>query len=65
MWQGRWLESYQHIENIEFALSRMSNRRPTMTVLSQCFPYIESNYHQLDEVFSAFYPEILTASKRF
>lgn len=65
MWEGRWLESYQHIENIEFALRRMSSRRPTMKVLAECFPYIESNYHQLDEVFSAFYPEILTASKRF
>lgn len=65
MWQGQWLESYQHLDNIEFALSRMSQRRPTMNVLVECFPYLEANYHQLNEVFSTFYPEILTASKRF
>ncbi|RTZ17417.1 DUF479 domain-containing protein [Vibrio aquaticus] len=65
MWQGQWLESYQHLDNIEFALNRMSQRRATMGVLAECFPYLETNYHQLNEVFSTFYPEILTAAKRF
>jgi len=65
MWNGGWLESYQQLENIEFALNRMSQRRPTMGVLAECFPYLEKNYRDLNEVFTCFYPEILTASKRF
>lgn len=65
MWQGRWLESYQHIENIDYALQRMSHRSPRMGKLSECFPHIERNYQQLNETFSLFYPQVLTASKSF
>jgi acyl carrier protein phosphodiesterase len=65
MWQGRWLESYQDIENIEFALQRMSLRSPRMSALVECFPYVEKNYIELEALFAAFYPEILNASKRF
>ncbi|EGA65001.1 ACP phosphodiesterase [Vibrio brasiliensis] len=65
MWQGQWLSSYQHIENIEFALQRMSNRSARMARLADCFPYLERNYHQLDELFTSLYPQILTASKSF
>jgi len=65
MWQGRWLESYQHLDNIEFALHRMSSRNPRMERLRECFPYIERNYEQLNAIFSSFYPDVLTASKSF
>ncbi|KJY83827.1 ACP phosphodiesterase [Vibrio galatheae] len=65
MWQGGWLESYQHLDNIEFALQRMSQRSPRMEHLQHCFPYIERNYDQLSETFSSFYPDVLTASKSF
>ncbi len=65
MWQGRWLESYQTLDNIDFALQRMSQRSMRMTRLNECFPYLERNYQQLSAVFSRFYPEVLTASRRF
>lgn len=65
MWQGRWLESYQHLDNIEYALQRMSARSPRMSRLSDCFPHIERNYDHLVETFSTFYPDVLTASKSF
>ncbi|MEZ8100878.1 acyl carrier protein phosphodiesterase [Vibrio bivalvicida] len=65
MWQGRWLESYEHMGNIERVLQRMSSRTPRMERLSECFPYIERNYEQLNETFSTFYSDVLTASKSF
>lgn len=65
MSEGRWLQSYQHIENIEFALQRMSHRSPRMVTLVDCIPYLQQNYHQLDELFAQLYPQILTASKSF
>ncbi|MCG6322274.1 ACP phosphodiesterase, partial [Vibrio alginolyticus] len=34
MWSGRWLQSYQDLDNIEFARHRMSQRSPRMADLS-------------------------------
>ncbi|MDN3611709.1 ACP phosphodiesterase [Vibrio ostreicida] len=65
MWQGKWLQSYQDLDNIGLALQRMSMRSPKMARLADCFPFLEQHYLTLNEVFSEFYPEILTASKRF
>ncbi|WP_039958378.1 acyl carrier protein phosphodiesterase [Vibrio sinaloensis] len=65
MWQGKWLESYQDMDNIEFALQRMSQRSPRMEKLNQCIPYLNRHYDELTEVFARFYPEVLNASKRF
>ncbi|KGY11542.1 ACP phosphodiesterase [Vibrio tubiashii] len=65
MWQGRWLESYRHFENIEYALQRMSRRSPRMQRLSECSMPLFNHYEQLNETFSRFYPDLLTASKSF
>ncbi|MCG9681065.1 ACP phosphodiesterase [Vibrio sp. Isolate23] len=65
MWQGRWLESYQELENIEYALQRMSTRSPRMGELSRCFATLEQRYQPLKEIFHCLYPEILNAAKRF
>lgn len=65
MWKGRWLESYRDLENIEYALQRMSLRSPRMGKLAECYPYLEQNYAHLSQVFTCLYPQILTASKRF
>lgn len=65
MWRGQWLQSYQQLENIEYALQRMSQRSVRMAPLVECIPYLQNHYHQLDELFAHLYPEILTASKSF
>ncbi|WP_047044572.1 ACP phosphodiesterase [Vibrio mexicanus] len=63
MWDQRWLESYQHLDNIEYALIRMSSRSPRMSELKNCFEHIENNYHQLLERFELLYPDVLAAAK--
>ncbi len=63
MWDQRWLESYQHLGNIEYALIRISSRSPRMNELQGCFEHIENNYHQLMELFELLYPDVLAAAK--
>lgn len=65
MWRGRWLESYQDLDNIEFALQRMSERRATMAPLKACFPYLHANYDDLQQLFAQFYPMLLRSSQDF
>ncbi|NIY82655.1 ACP phosphodiesterase [Vibrio hepatarius] len=65
MWQGRWMESYQDLENIEYALQRMSNRSPRMGELANCFSTLDKNYADLVKVFKAMYPDVLNAAQRF
>lgn len=65
MWQGRWMESYQDLENIEYALQRMSNRSPRMGELANCFSTLDKNYAELVKVFKAMYPDVLNAAQRF
>ena len=65
MWRGRWLESYQDLDNIEYALNRMSQRSSRMAPLAQCFPYLQENYGELNQIFSSFYPRLLRASQDF
>ncbi|MGF1908459.1 ACP phosphodiesterase [Vibrio kasasachensis] len=65
MWRGRWLESYQHLDNIEFALNRMSERSSRMTPLADCFTHLEKNYAPLEQLFSDFYPDLLSTSREF
>ncbi|USD66968.1 ACP phosphodiesterase [Vibrio sp. SCSIO 43136] len=63
MWQGRWLESYAHFDNMSYALSRMAMRSPRMGALANTSHYLHSHYHHLTELFTALYPEILAAAK--
>lgn len=65
MWEGRWLESYQSLDNIGYALERMSRRSPRMGQLTECTPFLGQNYQQLSQLFARLYPDVLTASKRF
>nr|WP_275895329.1 ACP phosphodiesterase [Vibrio tetraodonis] len=65
MWKGRWLESYQSMENIHFALQRMSTRSPRMVELVSCSDTLDQHYDRLKSIFHVLYPEILNASKRF
>ena len=65
MWQGRWLQSYQDLDSIEFALHRMSQRSPRMADLTTTFKVIESDYTVLEEKFSTLYRDVLRQSYDF
>ncbi|WP_114764782.1 ACP phosphodiesterase [Vibrio rhodolitus] len=65
MWQGRWLESYRELDNIEFALQRMSQRSPRMGPLADCFQPLSEHYLEFERLFAQFYPELLNVSRDF
>ncbi|WP_394250442.1 ACP phosphodiesterase [Vibrio profundi] len=65
MWQGRWLESYQHLGSIELVLSRMSQRRPRLAPLESCYPVLEQKYELLQRHFFELYPDILDSARQF
>ncbi|KYN90737.1 ACP phosphodiesterase [Vibrio cidicii] len=60
IWSGRWLQSYQSMQNIEFALLRMSQRSPRMTPLSESGMTLARHYPFFVEQFAHFYPEVMT-----
>ncbi len=59
MWQGRWLESYTELENIEYALQRMSLRSVRMKPLADCYQSFVKNYVYFEDVFFQLYPDVL------
>ncbi|CAM4094914.1 acyl carrier protein phosphodiesterase [Vibrio neonatus] len=61
MWDGGWIYSYQDLDNIGFALSRMSLRSVRMAPLADCFATLQQHYQTLDQVFLDFYPEVIEA----
>ncbi len=64
MWKGRWLESYQELDNIHYALQRMSQRSDRMKPLAECFHSFEQSYEHLEELFFELYPDILEKAKK-
>ncbi|MGR5231661.1 acyl carrier protein phosphodiesterase [Vibrio rotiferianus] len=65
MWGGGWLQSYQNLENIEFALHRMSQRSARMADLTTTFPVLDNEYAQLEAQFSELYLDVLHQSVEF
>lgn len=65
MWSGGWLQSYQDLENIEFALHRMSQRSPRMADLTTTFEVLDSEYEQLEAKFAALYQDVLRQSAEY
>ncbi len=63
MWQGRWLESYSDLDNIEFALQRMSQRSIRMKPLAECYHSFVKHYSVFSEVFFELYPDVLDKAK--
>lgn len=62
VWQGNWFEHYREIKNIEFALQRISSRRPRMAPLAETFITLSDHYEQLNEAFFELYPDLLSAT---
>lgn len=65
VWEDRWLESYQKIDNISYALSRMSARNQRMLPLADTAQVLVSHQVQLNELFLQLYPQVLQASRMF
>ncbi|HDM8221652.1 TPA: DUF479 domain-containing protein [Vibrio campbellii] len=65
MWSGGWLQSYQDLENIEFALHRMSQRSPRMADLTTTFEVLDNEYEQLEAKFAALYQDVLSQSAEY
>ncbi len=63
MWQGRWLESYSDLDNIEFTLQRMSQRSIRMKPLAECYQSFVEHYSIFSEVFFELYPDVLDKAK--
>ncbi|WP_139280545.1 ACP phosphodiesterase, partial [Vibrio parahaemolyticus] len=65
MWRGGWLQSYQDLSNIEFALHRMSQRSPRMADLTTTFEVLDGEYAALESNFSELYQDVLRQSLEF
>ncbi|MDA0148416.1 acyl carrier protein phosphodiesterase [Vibrio sp. LaRot3] len=65
MVQGQWLVSYREMDNIHFALQRISQRRPKFEPVAECSKVIETHYQELNQCFELFYPTLIAASKQF
>ncbi|GAM58447.1 acyl carrier protein phosphodiesterase [Vibrio ishigakensis] len=61
MWDGEWFESYRDMDNIGYALMRMSKRSPRMAPLALCHQHLVEHYDELEQVFLRFYPELIEA----
>ncbi|MFT6927925.1 MAG: acyl carrier protein phosphodiesterase [Psychromonas sp.] len=59
VWQERWLESYQKIENIQYALARMSLRSVRMAPLALTGETLVKHYQRLSEIFFELYADLL------
>ncbi|MGR5175881.1 ACP phosphodiesterase [Vibrio parahaemolyticus] len=64
MWQGRWLESYRELDNINYALERMSLRSMRMTPLMECGQQLERNYDTFSQWFCELYPDVLQQTRK-
>lgn len=62
IWRDDWLLSYRQLNNIEFALTRISTRSPRLVDLTLCFPYLDQHYDELLNVFHSVYPQIMSAA---
>lgn len=63
MWRGRWLESYRELDNIQFALQRMSLRSTRMKPLAECYQSLVENYAFFENIFFDLYPDVLSKAK--
>lgn len=63
MWKGRWIESYLKLDNVGYALQRMSSRSLRMSPLADCIETLEANDNELKRLFRQFYPLVLSQAK--
>ncbi|ART81871.1 hypothetical protein CBP31_03885 [Oceanisphaera profunda] len=59
MQQYQLLASYQTLDGISLALSRIDQRFRRPTPLPQCAPLLHDHYHDMEQAFLGFYPELM------
>lgn len=59
VWQQRWLESYQKVDNIQYALESMSLRSIRMAPLALTGETLVKHYAVLSELFFELYADLL------
>ena len=64
VWQDKWLESYQKLDNINYALKRMAMRSERMTPLGETGKVLSEHYQELSTVFFTLYEDVLNESRR-
>ena len=65
VWRDKWIESYQKISNIEYALQRMSSRSTRMAPLAETGKVLIEHYQILAGIFAGLYSDVLFESKQF
>ena len=65
VWQGKWLERYAKIENINFGLQRIASRSPRMAPLADTGQTLLAHYDLLSEQFFELYPDVLQKAAEF
>jgi acyl carrier protein phosphodiesterase len=65
VWQGKWLQSYAKIENIQYGLERMSLRSARMAPLALTGETLVEHYDVFSELFFRLYPDVLQKSKDY
>ncbi|WP_413691612.1 ACP phosphodiesterase [Psychromonas sp. KJ10-2] len=65
VWRDKWIESYQKISNIEYALQRMSSHSPRMAPLAETGEVLVEHYQDFAAIFTELYADVLVASKQF
>lgn len=65
MWQQEWLIEYQQVASIHQALERMAIRRPKLSSLAACPPFLAGHYLELEHSFYILYPRLMEASQAF
>lgn len=65
VWEDKWLESYQKMDNISYALQRMSTRSDRMSPLAETSQVLIDNYAELTQIFDLLYKDVLKASDVF
>ena len=62
VWQDKWLESYQKLDNISYALKRMATRSERMAPLGDTGKVLSEHYEQLNDIFFVLYNDVLKES---
>jgi len=65
MWRDEWLLSYTEMDNIRFALTRISQRSARIAPVAECYGTLESHYSQLNALFADLYPDLLKQAVNF
>jgi len=65
VWQDKWLESYQRVDNIQYALTRMATRSERMAPLAQTGQVLTQHYQAFNDIFPVLYNEVLQEVEAF